>query len=41
MKVYLSGAITGDPDYKQHFAEAEKKLAELGVYRLQPLQSYR
>ena len=30
MKVYLSGAITGDPNYKQHFAEAEKKLVELG-----------
>jgi len=30
MKVYLSGAITGDPEYKQHFAEAEKKLTDLG-----------
>ena len=30
MKVYLSGDITGDPNYKQHFAEAEKRLTDLG-----------
>lgn len=28
--VYISGPITGDPDYKKHFAEAEKFLRMLG-----------
>ena len=28
MKVYIAGKITGNPSYKQQFAEAEKKLRE-------------
>ena len=28
MKVYLAGKITGDPNYREKFAEAAKKLEE-------------
>ena len=26
MKIYIAGKITGNPDYKTHFAKAEKEL---------------
>lgn len=29
-KIYISGAITGDPNYLEHFAAAEKLLKENG-----------
>lgn len=34
MKLYISGPITGDPDYRQHFAEAESMLRSAGVKNL-------
>ena len=36
MKVYIAGKITGNPDYKQQFAEAEKKLREKGHTTMNP-----
>ena len=36
MKVYIAGKITGNPDYKQQFAEAEKKLREKGHATMNP-----
>ena len=35
-KVYLSGAITSDPDYKTHFKSAAKKLTSLGYAVFDP-----
>jgi hypothetical protein len=36
MKVYISGKITGDPDHKRKFDEAEEKLREMGHVVLNP-----
>ena len=36
MKIYVAGKITGDPDYKQKFNEAEKALAKLGHSVMNP-----
>jgi hypothetical protein len=36
VKVYIAGKITGNPDYKQQFAEAEKKLREKGHTTMNP-----
>ena len=36
MKVYLSGKITGDVNYKVKFAEKEKQLSELGYQVFNP-----
>lgn len=37
MKVYLAGKITGDPNYREKFAEAAKKLEErAGVTVISP-----
>lgn len=36
MKVYIAGKITGNPDYKQQFAEAEKKLRAQGHTTMNP-----
>ena len=36
MKVYIAGKITGNPSYKQQFAEAEKKLREKGFTTMSP-----
>lgn len=37
MKVYLAGKITGDPNYREKFAAAAKKLAErAGVTVISP-----
>lgn len=36
MKVYIAGKITGNPNYKAEFAEAEKKLKEKGYIVLNP-----
>ena len=36
MKVYIAGKITGNPDYKQQFAEVEKKLREKGHTTMNP-----
>lgn len=36
MKIYIAGKITDNPDYKQHFAEAEKRLTEAGHTAMNP-----
>lgn len=36
MKVYIAGKITGNPSYKQQFAEAEKKLRAQGHTTMNP-----
>lgn len=36
MKVYISGAITGNPDYKKQFAAAEEKLTAAGHCVMNP-----
>lgn len=36
MKVYVAGPITNTPDYKQHFAAAEKRLRDAGHVTMNP-----
>ena len=36
MKIYISGAITDNPNYKKQFAEAEKKLIAEGHSVINP-----
>lgn len=38
-KIYLSGAITGNPDYMAQFDEAEKELTEKGWRVLNPAKT--
>lgn len=38
-KIYLSGAITGNPDYMAQFAEAEKELTAKGWRVLNPAKT--
>ena len=38
MKVYISGKITGDPDYKEKFERVEKKLLECGYIPVNPIK---
>lgn len=41
MKVYLAGKITGDPNYREKFAEAAKKLEErAGVTVISPTAAF-
>lgn len=39
MKVYISGAITNNPDYEQQFKEAEKYLISLGYAVINPVKN--
>lgn len=39
MKVYIAGRITGDPDYKQKFEEAEKRLSKEGFTVINPVKN--
>lgn len=39
MKIYISGAITNNPKYKEQFAEAEKKLVSLGHEVVNPAKN--
>ena len=39
MKVYIAGAITNNPDYKEQFAEAEKKLIAEGHAVVNPVKN--
>ena len=45
MKVYIAGKITGNPNYKKEFAEAEEWLKTIGYTPINPAknqcQSYR
>ena len=36
MKVYIAGKITGNPDYKKQFAEAEADLRSAGYITMNP-----
>ena len=36
MKFYIAGKITGNPDYKRNFDEAEKALAKIGHSVMNP-----
>ena len=36
IKIYIAGRITGDPNYKTKFKEAEKECEELGFAVLNP-----
>lgn len=36
MRIYISGAITGVDNYKEHFAKAEKELKEKGHEVINP-----
>ena len=35
-RVYISGSITKDPDYREHFRAAEEKLRRLGMKVFNP-----
>ena len=37
-KIYISGAITGDPAYRHKFATAEKRLTHQGHIPLNPVR---
>ena len=39
MKIYIAGAITDSPDYKQRFANAEKQLTEEGHAVINPVKN--
>lgn len=39
MKVYIAGAITNNPNYKQQFADAEKYLMSLGHAVINPIKN--
>ena len=36
MKVYIAGKITGNPNYREEFAAAERKVRALGDIPLNP-----
>lgn len=38
MKAYIAGQITGDPDYRQKFAEARKAMESVGFTVLNPAE---
>lgn len=39
MKVYIAGKITGNPNYQQQFAEAEKWLLSIGYKPINPAKN--
>ena len=39
MKVYIAGAITDNPNYKQQFADAEKQLIAMGHAVINPVKN--
>ncbi len=39
MKIYISGPITNDPDYMEHFNEAEERLKAKGYEVINPARS--
>lgn len=36
MTIFISGKITDNPNYKEHFDKAEKQLKELGIIPINP-----
>ncbi|MDD6275498.1 MAG: DUF4406 domain-containing protein [Clostridia bacterium] len=39
MKIYIAGKITGNPNYKEQFAAAEKRLTEKGHAVINPVKN--
>lgn len=39
MKVYIAGAITSNPRYKERFEEAEKRLISMGHAVINPVKN--
>ena len=39
MKVYIAGAITNNPRYKERFEEAEKRLISMGHAVINPVKN--
>ena len=39
MKVYIAGAITDNPNYAQQFADAEKRLSDMGHAVINPVKN--
>lgn len=39
MKIYIAGPITNDPNYKERFAKAEKKLIAKGHAVINPVKN--
>lgn len=39
MKIYIAGAITNNPNYKEQFAEAERKLISEGHAVINPVKN--
>lgn len=39
-KVYISGAISNNPNFKKEFEEVEKLLIQKGLIPLSPIQTY-
>lgn len=39
MKVYIAGRISNDPEYKQKFEEAEKRLSKEGFSVINPVKN--
>lgn len=39
MRIYIAGAITNNPSYKQDFQECEEKLKELSFVPLNPVKN--
>ena len=39
MKIYIGGAITGNPNYKEHFAKAEELLSSRGYAVINPAKN--
>lgn len=37
MRIYIAGKITGNPNYKEQFAAAEKRLSKLGYAVVNPV----
>jgi hypothetical protein len=39
LRIYISGSITRDPDYRAHFAKAEEKLRRQGLHVFNPAKN--
>lgn len=36
--VFISGSISGDPNYEEHFADMEQRLKDLGLVPINPIE---
>lgn len=39
MKIYIAGAITGNPNYKEDFSKAEQILLQMGLTVVNPVKN--